>query len=422
MDLLSLFRQSGSICTDTRNVQPGALFFALKGERFNGNEFATQALADGCSYAIIDEAEYARGEQYIVVKNVLEALQHLANAYRKSLKIPVLAITGSNGKTTTKELVREVLKRKFQVHATHGNLNNHIGVPLTLLSLPASTDFAIIEMGANHQREIAHLCEIAEPGFGLITNIGRAHLEGFGGIEGVRKGKGELFDFLRTTGGTAFVNTGAPPLEEMSAGMDRILYGSDGPGFKLRAVDVDPTLTLELTYGNQQVEFQTHLTGTYNLHNFATAIAVGLHFEVPLPDICEAMALYVPDNQRSQVKSTDSNTLILDAYNANPSSMAVALENLASVGGSKAMFIIGDMFELGDEAPVEHQRIADLADELGLEGVLIGSAFGACHTRFTKLESTEKAKEYFAKNKPADQTILIKGSRGMRLEGLVELL
>lgn len=420
--LLAHFLKHHLVTTDTRKLEPNSIFFALKGANFNGNQFAKQAIEQGCAFAVIDEPQPEQHEKYILVNDVLSALQDLALAYRKTFHIPVLAITGSNGKTTTKELVRDVLAKKYRVHATFGNLNNHIGIPLSLLSMPADTEFAVIEMGANHQKEIASYCLFTEPEFALITNIGKAHLEGFGGLEGVKKGKKELFDYVSEHGGTIFVNTDQPELDEVSVNMKRESFGVNGPGFHLEVTNETPALSMRMSTTEWQGELHTKLAGAYNVHNIAAAVKVGLFFGVAPQDIRDAISEYTPENNRSQLKPTEHNLLILDAYNANPSSMEHALVNLSKQVHKKPYFIIGDMLELGQEGPLEHARILLKATELGLEGITIGPIFKETANPFTSFANTTEARTYLEQHPLRDKTILVKGSRGIRLEQLIDLL
>jgi len=419
------FLRVRKVTTDTRSIEKDSIFFALKGERFNGNTFALQALEQGASMAVVDEDVPGADDRVVKVSDVLTALQDLSKMYRASFKIPFVAITGSNGKTTTKELMRDVLKKKYKVHATKGNLNNHIGVPLTLLSMPADTELAIIEMGANHQREIHGYCQYAMPDFGLITNIGKAHLEGFGGEEGVKKGKRELYDYLHQNKGIVFANTEFAVLDEVSAGMNRVEYGFHTGGQNLVAIDGGETLTFELSIeGSEVVRVNTQLAGTYNLFNMASAIAVGRYFGVEKKDIVDAIEAYTPDNNRSQIVKSGRNTIIMDAYNANPNSMVEALKNIAKQNHPTKLSIIGDMRELGETGPQEHQKIIELAKELGLRCWLVGPIFFSLkeQTDFPVFASTDEAKAYLQEH-PIDQhLVLLKGSRGIKLEGLSDLL
>jgi UDP-N-acetylmuramoyl-tripeptide--D-alanyl-D-alanine ligase len=420
--LLAHFLKHHKVTTDTRKIEPGCIFFALKGANFNGNHFALQAIEQGCAYAVVDESQNSNDNRLLLVPDALEALQSLALAYRRTFNIPVLGITGSNGKTTTKELVRDVLAKKFKVHATLGNLNNHIGVPLTLLSMPHDTEFAVIEMGANHQKEIEGYCKFTEPNYALITNIGKAHLEGFGGIEGVKKGKKELFDFVSTQQGTIFVNTDQPELNEVSSGMKREAFGMHGPGFNLEITNETPALSLTLETPIWKGDMPTKLAGAYNIHNIAAAVKLGIHFGVTPNDICNAIANYTPENNRSQLKPTEHNLLILDAYNANPSSMEHALLNLSKQTSKSPYFIIGDMLELGEEGPAEHQKILNTARALNLEGITVGPIFKACVHSYPAFETAAEARSFLEQHKVQNHTILVKGSRGIRLEQLIDTL
>ncbi len=416
------FLRNKKVTTDSRNAEKGAIYFALKGERFNGNQFALSALEKGCAFAIVDEVIESNHPGLVHVEDALVALQNLAKKYRQTFDIPFLAITGSNGKTTTKELITAVLSRKCKTHATKGNLNNHIGVPLTLLSIPEDTEFAVIEMGANHQREIASYCEIALPNFGLITNIGKAHLEGFGGLEGVKKGKKELYDYVSAHGGSVFVNSEIELLREVSAGMKIIPYGFKTEDFNLKVVNENPFLHFEYASGINQAVVHTRMTGSYNLFNFASAIAVGSYFGVAFDDQVAAMEGYDPDNNRSQVVQTENNILIMDAYNANPSSMEHALENLKQQG-EQTYFVMGDMRELGDEGPREHLLMLKKAERLELKGITVGPVFHSLKDQspFVSFETTQEAYTFLRTQPVKGKTVLIKGSRGIRLEELKPL-
>lgn len=422
MDLLKLFLEFPCICTDTRQIKDGSLFFALKGETFNGNTFATQALALGSAFVIVDETPQEQDSRIIQVDNVLEALQNLACAYRHTFDIPFLAITGSNGKTTTKELIREVLSKKYNIHATKGNFNNHLGVPLTLLSMPKDSEFALIEMGANHEKEIEALCQIALPDYGMITNIGEAHLEGFGDLNGVIRGKSELYRHLEKSNGTVFLNTDMDHLQDAIGNVPYIPYGLTSDNFTLKSQASGTTVNFEARIEGQVYEVKTQLAGQYNMANFASAMAVGLYFGVSSKDICAAIADYTPDNQRSQITKTAKNTLILDAYNANPTSMKEALKNLHTVAKEKGFFILGDMFEMGDRSAELHQEIVDLASQLGLDGIVVGKAFAESRTNIMAYKTRADLIDYLKHNSPKDRTVLIKGSRGMKLEEIVDLL
>ncbi|MBO0356919.1 UDP-N-acetylmuramoyl-tripeptide--D-alanyl-D-alanine ligase [Hymenobacter sp. BT186] len=429
--LYEQFRASASVSTDSRQPQMDTLFFALNGPSFRGADFAAQALAQGARHAVVDDAALAATApaRYTYVPDPLLALQELARYHRRQLTMPVLAVTGSNGKTTTKELINSVLSRRFRVQYTRGNLNNHIGVPLTLLGIrPDEHELAIVEMGANHQGEIALLSSIAEPTHGLITNIGKAHLEGFGGQEGIAKGKAELFQFLATAGGTAFVNTldaRLPGLAEVVP--QRVSYPAPTDTYPATFVGATPNITLRLA-DNTLVEAQ--ITGDYNFPNLAAAAAVGQHFGVHTADIAAALAEYAPTNNRSQLVQTGRNEVILDAYNANPSSMAAALRSFAARPGTSndnKVVILGDMFELGDESAGEHAELGHLLADLpfgtvvliGPEMRLAHAAFGgAAHYFATKAEVAD----WLQAQALQGRQILIKGSRGMGLETLLTLV
>jgi UDP-N-acetylmuramoyl-tripeptide--D-alanyl-D-alanine ligase len=409
-----------SVTTDTRKINPGDIFFALKGGNFNGNTFAAKALEMGASMVVIDEPQRPHDERMVLVDDVLTALQHVAKMYRESLNIPFLAITGSNGKTTTKELIRDVLAQRYRVSATIGNLNNHIGVPLTLLAIPADCELAIVEMGANHQGEIRSYCEYALPTHALITNMGKAHLEGFGGEEGVVKGKKELYDFVHASDGVIFVNTDLEKLRRASQGMKIIPYASND----LECVSESPTLVYSQTHNDVRSEYATQLAGAYNLYNIASAIVVGEHFGVSNEQIHAAICAYTPENNRSQVKRTERNTLIMDAYNANPTSLEFALEALSKQSSDQKFFVIGDMLELGDMGPAEHRHIIEVARRLALKGILVGPIFKSVWKEddFDVFENNLAAKAYLETQAIRDHVILIKGSRGIKLEEVVSAL
>ena len=428
--LYARFLQCTAVSTDSRQAQDNTLFFALNGPSFRGRDFAPQALAQGARYAVVDDAALAAQapDRYTYAPDPLLALQELAQYHRQQLTIPVLAITGSNGKTTTKELINAVLSRRYRVQYTRGNLNNHIGVPLTLLSIrPQEHELAIVEMGANHQGEIAQLCELAAPTHGLLTNIGRAHLEGFGGVEGVAKGKGELLRYLAAHNGTAFVNTADAKIAELAVGVERqVSY----PG----ANDIYPATLLPAAASAVHLrlfdgtEVAAQITGDYNFPNLAAAAAVGAYFEVPTPEIAAALAAYAPTNNRSQLVRTARNEVVLDAYNANPSSMAAALRSFAArpTQASGKVVILGDMFELGEESRREHAEIGHILADLPIDtAIVIGQEMkNAALTNIvakhfpTKAEAADWLKQQPLQN----QLILIKGSRGMGLETLLELV
>jgi UDP-N-acetylmuramoyl-tripeptide--D-alanyl-D-alanine ligase len=423
--LYALFLQSNGVTTDTRKLNPHTLFFALSGARFNGNSFAAQALDAGCLAAVIDDASYATDDnRLILVPNVLEALQNLAAHHRQQIPTKVIGLTGSNGKTTSKELLRDVLAQKYKTYATKGNLNNHIGVPLSLLEITAEHEMAVIEMGANAQGEIAMLAEIAQPDYGFITNIGKAHLEGFGGLEGVKKGKGELFKYLRSNDRMVFVNAADPVLLELSEGLRRVLYGTDVYSPEVYIVESSPLLTIGWSHQSYfKTAVHTKLTGDYNIGNIASAIAIGRYFSVDHEQINLALENYTPDNNRSERRNTGNNQLILDAYNANPTSMAHALKSFAASTDAAKLCILGDMFELGDAAPAEHAAIIKLVADLKLNAIFVGSHFKAQgQDRVLSFESTADLRAHLEKEDIKGQTILLKGSRSMQLEQVIDLL
>jgi len=424
--LYTKFLSCRTVCTDTRNIIPGSIFFALKGANFDGNSYAVQALEEGCIAAVVDDSSLEKYDSLFLVDDVLTCMQELAHKYRESFNFPVLGITGSNGKTTSKELIRDVLKMSFKVHATKGNLNNHIGVPLTLLSIPEDCNFAIIEMGANHQLEIRDLSNICDPDFGFITNIGKAHLEGFGGPEGVKKGKKELFDHIKNKDGLVFVNSSIPHLTEISEGITQILFGSESDDQFFSIQTADPTLTVKWhRKGKPELIIETQLAGAYNLSNIASAVVIGNYFKVSEDKIQEALEAYSPDNNRSQWIKTESNRIIMDAYNANPSSMTEAIKNLKIVGKESAIAILGDMKEMGQHANEEHLKLIQELAQLKLEAILIGNDFSKVYANqpcMKCFQNLEEAKEHIRKHPLKSRTILLKGSRSMQLEGLKELL
>jgi UDP-N-acetylmuramoyl-tripeptide--D-alanyl-D-alanine ligase len=421
------FLQYPQICTDSRKVTPGCLYFSLKGDHFDGNQFAGDALARGCRFAVVDDPDVAVGPDYVWVPDVLNFLQDLALYHRSQLSVPVIGLTGTNGKTTTKELIRSVLEQKFRVCATSGNHNNHIGVPLTLLSAGQMTEILIVEMGANHPGEIDFLCKIARPTIGLITNIGKAHLEGFGSFEGVVSTKNELYEWIRSNQGELFVNGDDPLLMKLAGDYPGHTYGTAGPvDIRGRSGHRDRYLTVEWQSDHERSgRIETHLTGGYNLPNILAAISIGCHFGLDPSQVKAGIESYIPDNMRSQWISTPRNTLFLDAYNANPSSMELALENFASLDLPHPVAILGDMFELGNHATAEHLNIIRKAGQLGFEKILLAGnefyrlASGFPHEFFVDVTSL---KEYLAERKLTGCNILIKGSRGMQLEQLVSYL
>ncbi|MGB5420457.1 UDP-N-acetylmuramoyl-tripeptide--D-alanyl-D-alanine ligase [Algibacter sp.] len=421
-DLHTLFLECNSVCTDTRKIKLGDMFFALKGDNFNGNSYAEKALESGAKFAIVDEEKFNTSNKTLLVNNVLNTLQKLSTYHRTYLNIPIIALTGSNGKTTTKELINAVLSKKYKTTATVGNLNNHIGVPLTLLSMTTVTEIGIVEMGANHQKEIELLCHIAQPDYGYITNFGKAHLEGFGSVKGVIKGKSEMYDYLISKNKHIFINTNDPIQVEKTKNANIFTFGN-----KAGHVDVLLTFTeaqpfVKCLYNN--IDIQSQLIGDYNYNNIAAAITMGNYFKVNDLDIKNGIENYIPSNNRSQIIEKNSNKIILDAYNANPTSMQAALLNFEKQKGPK-MAILGDMFELGDEAETEHQNIANLALSLDIDDViLIGENF--YQTKITAEKSIqyktfEDFKDEFDISQIENTTFLIKGSRGMALERFIDL-
>ena len=434
-DLYEIYKSHPSVQTDTRQLQKGDLYFALKGPNFNGNEFAEKALTLGAAYSIVDEpinTTVELQERIILVEDVLTTLQALAKFHRQQFSIPFIAITGSNGKTTTKELVAAVLSSHYHTYITQGNLNNHIGVPLTILSIQKDAQFAIIEMGANHLHEIESYCSYTLPTHGLINNCGKAHLEGFGSEEGVKKGKGELYDFLRMNKGMAFVNSDLAYLVKMSEGISSIITYGVNTG-NLRAIYTDETsaqnnstgmLQLKITHSfhNNLIHkiIKTQLVGDYNLPNVLAAISIGLHFVVPIEKIITAIETYTPTNSRSQLMEWNNNKVILDAYNANPSSMQLAIENFAKIDGNKKILCIGGMRELGKESQAEHQAIINLINTCTFEKVvLVGKEFENCQHSYTYFETSDAAKQWLHQQRFKDHFFLIKGSRGIQMEKLL---
>ena len=429
--LYEIFLQCSKVFTDSRQSVPNGLFIALRGDHFDGNKYAVNALEQGASFAVVDDPAIVQGDRYILVENTLTTLQLLARHHRRQFIIPVIAITGSNGKTTTKELISSVLTTHYKVHATRGNLNNHIGVPLTLLSMPLQTEVCVVEMGANHQGEIDTLCHIAEPTHGLITNIGKAHLEGFGGIEGVKKGKGELFQYLAKTNGTVFINKDEPFLEELAQDVKKKIFfiqqEEPNPNYshlEVKLLAVRPFIKVAfLIETGQLLEVQSHLIGAYNFNNIKTAVSLGKYFKVPGEKIKAAIESYIPANNRSQIIKRNSNTFVLDAYNANPSSMQLALSNLREMTAPHKIAILGDMLELGDYAAEAHETIARLATEQQLhQVVLVGPLFKpiAKQLSIRHFSDTKKLKTWFLKQHFINSLILIKGSRGIGLERLLD--
>ena len=420
-DLYKIYLGNPSVQTDTRLLKKGDIFFALKGPNFNGNQFARQALDQGASYVVIDESPGFTDDRLIEVDDTLDALQQLALYHRKQFKIPFIAITGSNGKTTTKELVHAVLSSTYITYTTHGNLNNHIGVPLTILRIGLNAEFAVIEMGANHQKEIEGYCKIARPTHGIITNVGKAHLEGFGGIEGVRKGKGELYDFLRAENGSAFVMWDYDYLREMSTGIKEIIkYGTADADLTGIVHKSEPFLEIEMTSGLNGLFLKTQLVGSYNLPNVLAAASVGKYFKVENDKIKSALENYVPTNSRSQLIEKNGNRIILDAYNANPSSMKLAIENFSKQPGDKVVFL-GAMKELGKESREEHKSLVDLIGKFPWANViLVGPEFEGINQSYMYFKSSEEALDWLKDHPLSNSMILIKGSRRIKMETLLE--
>lgn len=427
MDIKALYQDyltSGKVSTDTRQIAPGSIFFALKGDRFNANAFAAEALTKGAYRAVVDEAAYAVDDRYILVDDVLTTLQQLARHHRDQLKIPVVGLTGSNGKTTSKELVSAVLSKKFKTYATKGNLNNHIGVPLTLLAIDASYEMAVVEMGANHLGEIALLSNIANPTHGFITNIGKAHIGTFGGFDNIIRGKSELYQHLLTHSGTVFINSQNPILANMAKRFaNPVLYPAAGNYYHCELISADPYVCIQVEDGST---VQTHLIGGYNFENIAAALCIGKFFGVDAKAAQQAIADYVPANMRSQVVQKGSNTIILDAYNANPSSMQAAIENMANMKADRKVLILGDMFELEDEADAEHRALGKLIQSKGfLEVYLCGNLIKVAQVEAPAAKHfhrKEELIEVLKANLINDATILVKASRGIGLETIVDYL
>ncbi|WP_205940992.1 UDP-N-acetylmuramoyl-tripeptide--D-alanyl-D-alanine ligase [Pedobacter yonginense] len=427
--LYSYYLKSRLISTDTRNISEGCIFFALKGDNFNANEFAKQALEKGAAFVVIDEADFALNDKCLLVDDVLTTLQQLARHHRNQLNIPVIGLTGSNGKTTSKELVNAVLAERFKTFATFGNLNNHIGVPLSILSIDNEVEIAVIEMGANHQKEIELLCTIAQPTHGIITNVGLAHLDGFGGFEGVKKGKAELYAYLKEAQGYTFINRDNPHLLEMSqkAGLNKLIYYGTENGNTIKGTlkSSDPFIEVEWTNHDLSSSVKTNLTGSYNFENILAAICIGDFFDLNPEEINAGLSNYQPKNNRSQLTKTDKNTVICDFYNANPSSMSAALKNISVLTAEHKTAILGDMFELGPESATQHELIAKQANESGLNTlVFIGKHFYAFKDKFDGLffETPAEAATHLQQNSVQDNLVLLKGSRGMKLESLLEYL
>jgi UDP-N-acetylmuramoyl-tripeptide--D-alanyl-D-alanine ligase len=427
MDIQNLYQnylKTGKVSTDTRQIAPGSIFFALKGEKFNANQFAEEALAKGAQLAVIDEAAFAKDNRYVVVENVLKTLQQLARYHRDQLTIPIIGLTGSNGKTTSKELLNAVLAKKFRTFATKGNLNNHIGVPLSVLSIDNTVEIAVIEMGANHVGEIADLCNIANPTHGFITNIGKAHIGTFGGFDNIIRGKSELYMHLINQQGTVFINSQNPILFNMAKRFKNpLLYPAKGDYFHCELIGADPYIKVRTEDGR---EAQTKLIGAYNFENIATALCIGKFFGVDASLALQAVAEYEPANMRSQVIKKNTNTIILDAYNANPSSMEAAIRNLADIKANHKVLILGDMFELEEEAEAEHRNMGKLIRDLGFTDVLLcGELMSSALKEFPRAKHFYKKEdllEYLKQNPISQATVLVKASRGIGLEAVMDVI
>ncbi|HLP64548.1 UDP-N-acetylmuramoyl-tripeptide--D-alanyl-D-alanine ligase [Flavobacterium sp.] len=423
-DLHSLFLTCDSVSIDTRKINSNSLFVAIKGERFDANTFAKEALEKGASYVVIDNESYYIDNRTILVNDSLTTLQELAQFHRNYLKLPIIALTGSNGKTTTKELINVVLSKKFKTKATLGNLNNHIGVPLTLLSFSSSTEIGIVEMGANHQKEIEFLCKIAQPDYGYITNFGKAHLEGFGGVEGVIKGKSEMYTYLSLNNKKAFVNLDDAIQEDKTKLIERITFSQKNATATVFIQQVEANPLVKIRFN--QTNIHSHLIGLYNSNNINAAITIGNYFGISDEAIKEAIESYIPENNRSQLITKGTNEIILDAYNANPSSMKVALENFIQLEKSNKMIVIGDMFELGDESLSEHKAIvSQLDNENAIDCHFVGKDFYANKvekSNFHFYDSFESFSNYLKHASVSNRMILIKGSRGMALERTLEFI
>lgn len=424
IDLYDLFIHNPQITTDSRNCPKGSIFFALKGDKFDGNQYAGKALASGCVYAVIDNPDYYIGERTILVDNVLKTLQQLAHHHRKVLGLPIIGITGTNGKTTTKELLAAVLSTKFNLLYTEGNFNNHIGVPLTLLRLTHDHEMAVIEMGASHPGDIKELVDIVHPNYGIITNVGRAHLEGFGSFEGVIRTKGELYDYIRRSKGKIFIKKENEYLQSIAKGIEQITYGNGDDAFASgQVVSCDPFLVFNWKQQGKLHTVETHMIGSYNLDNVLAAVAVGRFFKIPAERISRAIAAYEPTNNRSQFKKTENNELIIDAYNANPSSMKVALDNFITMPVQPKAIILGDMRELGPTSDELHAEVVEQIKKGQFDKVfLCGEHFSKVGKEFSPFATTEAMTEELRRQQLKGYHILIKGSHSMGLEKLADIL
>jgi UDP-N-acetylmuramoyl-tripeptide--D-alanyl-D-alanine ligase len=430
-DIYEIYTQHPNVVIDSRKVCEACLFFGLRGENVDGNQFAEKAIQNGASFAIIDNPVFQKNDQYLLVDNVLKTLQNLAKFHRDTFEIPIIAITGSNGKTTTKELVNAVLNSYYKSHYTKGNFNNHIGLPLTLLAMPKNTEIAVVEMGANHIGEIDFLCRIAQPTHGIITNIGKAHLEGFGSFEGIKKAKSELFQFLSKNEGVAFINLDEPFLKELSEGIPhRIFYqksktpSPENTFFETKLISENPFVKVAFLDSDKLIEVQSQIIGNYNFNNIQTAIAVGKYFKVPSNKIKQAIENYVPSNNRSQIIKKETNTFILDAYNANPSSMKEALDNLLKIEGAHKIAILGDMLELGYFSEKEHQDILEYAKKMSFDRlILVGKEFEKTIKKNSEVlyfKEVESLKDWYLKQHFQNTVFLIKGSRALKLEKILQ--
>ncbi|CAN5583169.1 UDP-N-acetylmuramoyl-tripeptide--D-alanyl-D-alanine ligase [soil metagenome] len=420
--LYEIYLRHPIVTTDTRQVEPGALFFALKGPSFNGNQFAVQAMEAGAAFAIVDEIEFVNKPNIFFTEDVLVTLQNLAKHHRQQLNIPVLAITGSNGKTTTKELVHAVLSTQYITYTTIGNLNNHIGIPLTLLKIKTDAQIAVVEMGANHQKEIEAYCTYTLPTLGLITNCGKAHLEGFGGIEGVRKGKGELFDYLRDNDGVAFACTDFDYFESMAKGLKKVYwYGTETGEVTGHLLQNEPFVRVEINNGFEYpVTLHTNLVGSYNIFNVLAACVIGRYFNVPFKQIQRAIESYEPSNNRSQLIEKDGNRIILDAYNANPTSMQVAIENFAALQAGNKMLFLGGMMELGEESIAEHEALIALINKYPwTQVVLVGGDFKDLKHDYLFFDTVEAASDWWKDQNDTGNYLLVKGSRSIKMERII---
>ena len=418
------FLECSGVSSDTRKIEQNSMFFSLKGDNFDANTFTKEALEKGAKYVVIDNPKYYIEGKTILVENVLITLQEIANHHRRTLKTPIIALTGSNGKTTTKELINVVLSTKFKTIATIGNLNNHIGVPLTLLRFNESTEVGIVEMGANHQKEIEFLCQIAEPNFGYITNFGKAHLEGFGGVEGIIKGKSELYTYLKQNKQITIVNLDDTLQKEKTENSNRFTFANNNENADVKINSIEANPMVKIQYNNTEVK--SHLIGAYNANNINAAIAIGKYFKIEDVDIKNAIENYIPTNNRSQLIEKNNNQIILDAYNANPSSMAAAIENFIQINKDSKVVILGDMFELGEDSLIEHKNIVRLLkNQESITSHFVGKDFYSNKENENHLhfyQNFEELSNYLKGNKLNNCFILIKGSRGMALERTLEII